>query len=291
MPEISVVAISAYLLSLVLLMPGVLRYQRGYRKLALIFAVIALVCHGVAIKSQIFQGAGQNLTLLNLGSVVSLLVSVIMTIVAFQGRAWFLIPIVYSFSMVNLILATLMPGEFITHLQASVPLFVHIGLALLSFATLIIAALYAMQLGWMDHQLKNKRLKFTPDMPPLMVIERKMFHITQVGVILLTLTLATGIVFMDNIFDKDNIHKSLLSMVAWCVYIVLLWGHYHEGWRGKRVIWFNFAGAFILTLAFFRAPSVSGTDAVCITAGLCNALFRSSQKKGTPLWSTSQQVR
>ncbi len=108
MPEISVVAISAYLLSLVLLMPGVLRYQRGYRKLALIFAVIALVCHGVAIKSQIFQGAGQNLTLLNLGSVVSLLVSVIMTIVAFQGRAWFLIPIVYSFSMVNLILATLM---------------------------------------------------------------------------------------------------------------------------------------------------------------------------------------
>ncbi|MCP5854533.1 inner membrane protein YpjD, partial [Klebsiella pneumoniae] len=77
-----------------------------------------------------------------------LLVSVIMTIVAFQGRAWFLIPIVYSFSMVNLILATLMPGEFITHLQASVPLFVHIGLALLSFATLIIAALYAMQLGW-----------------------------------------------------------------------------------------------------------------------------------------------
>lgn len=55
------------------------------------------------------------------------------------------------------------------------PLFVHIGLALLSFATLIIAALYAMQLGWMDHQLKNKRLKFTPDMPPLMVIERKCF--------------------------------------------------------------------------------------------------------------------
>lgn len=85
MPEISVVAISAYLLSLVLLMPGVLRYQRGYRKLALIFAVIALICHGAAIKSQIFQGVGQNLTLLNLGSVVSLLVSVIMTIVAFQG--------------------------------------------------------------------------------------------------------------------------------------------------------------------------------------------------------------
>ncbi|MDX8919040.1 cytochrome c biogenesis protein CcsA, partial [Salmonella enterica] len=38
---------------------------------------------------------------------------------------------------------------------------------------------------------------------------------------------------------------------AWFVYIVLLWGHYREGWRGRRVVWFNVAGAGILTLAYF----------------------------------------
>ena len=43
----------------------------------------------------------------------------------------------------------------------------------------------------------------------------------------------------------------MLSIVAWFVYIVLLWGHYHEGWRGRRVVWFNVAGAVILTLAYF----------------------------------------
>ncbi len=43
----------------------------------------------------------------------------------------------------------------------------------------------------------------------------------------------------------------MLSIVAWFVYIVLLWGHYHEGWRGRRVVWFNVAGAGILTLAYF----------------------------------------
>lgn len=56
---------------------------------------------------------------------------------------------------------------------------VHIGLSLFSYATLIIAALYAMQLAWIDYQLKNKKLAFNHEMPPLMVIERKMFHITQ----------------------------------------------------------------------------------------------------------------
>ena len=31
----------------------------------------------------------------------------------------------------------------------------------------IIAALYAMQLAWIDYQLKNKKLAFNHEMPPL----------------------------------------------------------------------------------------------------------------------------
>ena len=128
---------------------------------------------------------------------------------------------------------------------------VHIGPALFSYATLIIAALYALQLARLDYLLKNKRLTFSADMPPLMSIERKMFHITQIGVVLLTLTLCTGLLYMDNLFSKENVHKAVLSIMARFVYIVLLWGHYHEGWRGRRVVWFSFAGAFLLTLAYF----------------------------------------
>ncbi|STQ46117.1 Inner membrane protein ypjD [Ewingella americana] len=90
-------------------------------------------------------------------------------------------PLFYSFALINLAFVTFLPGEFITHLEESKGLLVHIGLALFSYATLIIAALYALQLAWLDYQLKNKRLSFTADMPPLMTIERKLFHITQVG--------------------------------------------------------------------------------------------------------------
>ncbi|MDR5617438.1 inner membrane protein YpjD [Arsenophonus sp.] len=251
MPVFAIIAISTYFLSVILIMPALAGKQKLYARLTLILAVIALVSHGIALKTLIFVSGGQNLTLLNLGSIVSLLISIIMTIVAFNGRAWFLLPIVYSLSIINLLLATIMPGEFITHLETSVATFIHFGLALLGYATLIIAALYALQLALLDYQLKNKKLIFTPDMPPLMVIERKMFHIIQVGVILLTLTLGTGMMFMDNVFNKENIHKAILSICAWVIYIILLWGHFHHGWRGRRVIVFNLIGAFILTLAFF----------------------------------------
>ncbi|MDN6110775.1 MAG: cytochrome c biogenesis protein CcsA, partial [Enterobacterales bacterium] len=120
-----------------------------------------------------------------------------------------------------------------------------------SYATLIIAALYALQLALLDYLLKNKKLTFTADMPPLMSIERKMFHITQVGVVLLTLTLCTGMLYMDNLFSKENVHKAVLSILAWFVYVLLLWGHFREGWRGRRVVWFSLLGAFLLTMAYF----------------------------------------
>lgn len=204
MPVFSILALIAYLLSLGLIIPSLVRKSNAYRRLALVSAVVALFCHGIALKHQIFDvGDGQNLTLLNIGSIVGLMICSIMTFVASRGRGWFLLPIVYSFAMINLAFASLMPGEFITHLEGSPALFIHIGLALLGYATLIIAALYALQLAWLDYLLKNKKLTFTADMPPLMSIERKMFHITQIGVVLLTLTLCTGLLYMDNLFSKE----------------------------------------------------------------------------------------
>ncbi|AFJ46066.1 inner membrane protein YpjD [Shimwellia blattae] len=252
MPVFALIALIAYLASLALIIPGLLRKHSAWRRLAILFAALALVSHALALEARIFQPTGgQNLSLLNVGSLVSLMICAVMTIVATRNRGWLLLPIVYAFAVINLALATLMPNAFITHLEATPGMMIHIGLALFAYATLIIAALYALQLAWIDFQLKNKKLAFSAEMPPLMTIERKMFHITQVGVVLLTLTLCTGLFWLKNLFSLENIDKAILSILAWFVYVILLWGHYHEGWRGRRVVRFNVAGAIILTLAYF----------------------------------------
>lgn len=252
MPVFAILALVAYSVSLALIIPGLLRKNSGWRHFAILSAAIALVSHALALEARFFTvDGGQNLSLLNVGSLVSLMICTVMTIVASRNRGWLLLPIVYAFALINLALATFMPNEFITHLEATPGMMVHIGLSLFSYATLIIAALYALQLAWIDYQLKNKKLAFSAEMPPLMVIERKMFHITQVGVVLLTLTLCTGLFYMKNLFSMENVDKAVLSILAWFVYVILLWGHYHEGWRGRRVVWFNVAGAGILTLAYF----------------------------------------
>ena len=152
--------------------------------------------------SVLFHDGGQNLSVLNIGSLVSLMICAVMTIVASKNRGWLLLPIVYAFALINLAFATFVPNEFITHLETTPGMMVHIGLSLFAYATLIIAALYAMQLAWIDYLLKNKKLVFNSDMPPLMTIERKMFHITQIGVVLLTLVLCTGSVLHARFFQS-----------------------------------------------------------------------------------------
>ena len=236
MPVFALLALVAYSISLALIVPGLLQKNSSWRRMAILSATIALICHAFALESRIFPGgeSGQNLSLLNVGSLVSLMICTVMTIVASRNRGWLLLPIVYTFALINLAFATFMPNEYITHLETTPGMLVHIGLSLFSYATLIIAALYALQLAWIDYQLKNK-----------------MFHITQIGVVLLTQTLCTGLFYMHNLFSAENIDKAVLSIVAWFVYIVLLWGHYHEGWRGRRVVWFNVTGAGLLTLAYF----------------------------------------
>jgi ABC-type uncharacterized transport system permease subunit len=252
MSVFAILALFAYSFSLALIIPGLLRQSSAWRKLAVLSAVIALVAHAIALQQRIFAfDSGQNLSLLNIGSLVSLVICSIMTIVASRNRGWLLLPVVYSFALINLAFATFVPNAFITHLETTPGMMIHIGLSLLAYATLIIAALYALQLALIDYQLKNKKLAFNNDMPPLMSIERKMFHITQIGVVLLTLVLCTGLFYMHDLFSPENVDKAVLSIIAWFVYIVLLWGHYHEGWRGRRVVWFNCSGALLLTMAYF----------------------------------------
>ncbi|MCI4191674.1 inner membrane protein YpjD, partial [Dickeya dianthicola] len=80
-----------------LIIPSLVRKNGAYRRLAVVSATIALVCHAVALYQRIFDvQIGQNLSLLNIGSLISLIICTVMTIVASRNRGWFLLPIIYA---------------------------------------------------------------------------------------------------------------------------------------------------------------------------------------------------
>ncbi|MDN3615129.1 MAG: cytochrome C assembly family protein [Vibrio gallaecicus] len=256
----SLIAIAAaflYVMAISTIVPG-LAHQTGIRtKTVFISALLALVFHAWLLSDLIFNASGQNLSILNVASLISFIISFVMSAAMLKNRLWFLLPVVYSFAAINLVAASFLPSTFIKHLEQDPKLLMHISLALFSYATLTIGALYALQLAWLDHKLKKKKaLAINPNLPPLMMVERQLFKIILIGNLLLTGTLLTGFVFVEDMFAQGKAHKAVLSFIAWIIYTTLLWGHYQKGWRGQKVTWFAVAGASILTLAYFGSRFV-----------------------------------
>ncbi|HIF9403744.1 TPA: cytochrome C assembly family protein [Photobacterium damselae] len=254
---IAVAAIGCYIAALAFIIPGLSNSNGIKTRPVFISALLAIALHILLLKDLILGVHGQNLSILNVASLISVIIAIITTFAMLKMRIWFVLPVVYSFAAINLAAATLLPGAFITHLEANPQVLLHISLALFSYSTLMIATLYAIQLAWLDNKLKSKKsLQLNPNIPPLMMVERQLFKLILVGNGLLTVTLLTGLLFLQDMLAQGKTHKAVLSILAWLVYSVLLWGHYRQGWRGRRVIWISLVGAFLLTLAYFGSRFV-----------------------------------
>lgn len=87
-------------------------------------------------------------------------------------------------------------------------------------------------------------------------MESLLFQLITVGFILLSVTLISGFFFLEDLFAQHVAHKTLLSLIAWCVFGVLLWGRWRFGWRGQTAIRWTLSGFGFLVLAFFGSKLV-----------------------------------
>jgi len=75
-------------------------------------------------------------------------------------------------------------------------------------------------------------------------------------VVLLSIAILTGIFFIDDMFAQHLVHKTILSIVAWCLFSTLLVGRHLLGWRGTTAIRWTGGGYILLMLAFFGSKLV-----------------------------------
>jgi ABC-type uncharacterized transport system permease subunit len=115
------------------------------------------------------------------------------------------------------------------------------------------AALLAAQ----ESQLRRRQFRGPLSiLPPLQLMESMLFELIWVGVIALTLSIATGFIFMDDIFAQHLVHKTVLSIIAWILFTVLLWGRHRLGWRSQTAVRLTVSGFTMLALAFLGSKLV-----------------------------------
>jgi ABC-type uncharacterized transport system permease subunit len=137
------------------------------------------------------------------------------------------------------------------------PLKLHALLALLAYATLAVATLLALMLWAQERALRRRHLGvWLRVLPPLTQMETLAFRTLSAAFILLSLTLLTGVLFVDDLFGQGLGHKTVLSILSWAVLAVLLVGRWRWGWRGPRAAKLTLFAMALLLLAFFGSKFV-----------------------------------
>ena len=78
------------------------------------------------------------------------------------------------------------------------------------------------------------------------------------GILLLTLTVASGMVFSEELFGKSLqlTHKTVFALLSWAIYAALLGGRQVYGWRGRTAIRWTLSGFMALLLAYIGSKFV-----------------------------------
>ncbi|MGY4676415.1 cytochrome C assembly family protein [Pasteurella sp. P03HT] len=256
----AIFAVLFYLLSVLLITPMLLKTQSGEPAAKpntfffIISTVFALVLHIINLTPLLLRlTGGQNFTVMEISSLISVITATLATFaLLFQIRTlWFLLPIIYAFSIINLLLTTLLPTHFVYHLSQDISLFIHVGLALFTYSICLMSALYSIQLLWIDRNLKNKTLVLSPVIPPLMAVERHFFRLMLTGQFLLSLILISGSYHLAKEFAPQDIQKAVFSFLAWLVFGRALIGHWKQHWRGKKMVYYAILGMLLLSIAYF----------------------------------------
>ncbi len=133
----------------------------------------------------------------------------------------------------------------------------HILLSMGAAALLFAAAVTAVLLVILDRRLRTRRIaNLSSALPPLDSLEKIMFRLIAAGFGLLTLALITGFVFVTNLFTQNLVQKTVLSLIAWLIFGVLLIGRLRFGWRGRSAVRWTLSGFGILAAAYFGVKFV-----------------------------------
>jgi ABC-type uncharacterized transport system permease subunit len=256
----AIIAVLLYLLSAFLLGARIYTVSEVFSKsrvLTLLSGAIALILHAYLLYQSIILANGLDFGFFNAASLIGWLVALIVLLTSLYRPLENLLLFLFPIAALVILLEIFIPDERILSDSLSAGLRIHILLSICAYSLLMISALQAILLAVQEKLIKEKHAaKIMNTLPPLQVMEELLVQIIVIGFFTLSLSLASGMMFIDNLFAQHLIHKTVLSILAWVIYSILLWGRWAAGWRGKRIIRWSLGGFSALLLAYVGSKFV-----------------------------------
>lgn len=220
-------------------------------------AGLAVSCHGLILYQEILVQAGFDLGFYHAFSLVSWVIALLVVLTGLFSAMSHLVVIFFPVAALALLLEIALPGTYIIPGGIAAGLKVHILLSVAAYSLLTLGALQALILAFEETRLHRKQPgKVMNILPPMQTLEELLVQVLAIGFFLLSLSLATGLMFMYDMLAQHLSHKVILSLLAWCIFAVVLWGRWARGWRGRKLIHWTLGGFASLLLAYFGSKLV-----------------------------------
>lgn len=220
-----------------------------------LIAMAAVLLHGLTLVASTFKPDGLNLAFFNSLSVTAWC-TVTITLLWNTGRpvinlGLILFPLTASVLLIAMLFGQQQPANVDPGLQW------HVLTSVVAYSLLTMAAVQAILVRLQNKRLHNHRPGgFLQNLPPLTVMEKVLFQVLCAAFLMLSLSLTTGFLFLDDLFVQRLVHKTTLSIIAWLIIAILLAGHLIWGWRGQKASSLTI-GAFVsLLLGYFGSKLV-----------------------------------
>lgn len=256
---LAIAAMGLYAVLTVALLSRLLRATRpaSPNHTLLMIGFVAATLHAVLLYNNLYGTATLDVSFYTVFSLVGWLVVVLLLFAALREPVENLGIAVFPVAALAIILRLANTEQHTLSQSLSPGLEAHILSSVIAYSLLTIAALQSILLYIQDVQLHNKHPGgFVRALPPLETMERLLFRLIALGFVVLSISLLTGIFFIENLLEQHLVHKFVLSLSAWLLFAVLLWGRWQYGWRGRVAIRWTLAGFVLLVLAYFGSKIV-----------------------------------
>lgn len=217
----------------------------------------AIILHSFALFDRMAGANGLELGFFETASAVAMVISFLILLMSINRRTEILAVVILPISAITLLIQVFAPSSFLLPYNTPEGIKIHVLVSIIAYSLLALAACLSIVLSLQNKMLHNHHPGgLMKKLPPLQVMEKLLFDSILAGFIGLTIALVSGGVFLDDILAQHLLHKTILSIIAWLVFAVLLAGRYTLGWRGRTAIRWTLSGFISLMLAYFGSKFV-----------------------------------
>ena len=254
---VSLLAAALYAATCLYLLSSIRQRSPFNKALVNTLTLLGLTAHGFSLSTQLITEHGLSLSLFNSASLIAFsIIGLVLLCLTRMAVHILLLPLL-SLGTFTVLCAQFIAQGHLQPINEAPGILTHILLSLLAYGMITIAVFQALILLLQEQQLRKRPVStLIKNFPPLQTMESLLFSLLWAGWLLISLSLITGWLFLDNLFAQHLVHKTILSCFAWLVFAILLWGRHQLGWRGHKAIRWTLAGFSLLMLAYFGSKLV-----------------------------------